>query len=99
MGQRISTTLGAPCWGEELVPARFGPETGQEGLTEAQGTAGKYRGRAKRSPIGLYTLPESGFFDVPPHGAGSVTRADVNYIFSSYFSYHLMYWGKRFPAR
>ena len=26
-------------------------------------------------------LARSGFFDVTPHGAGSVTRADVNYIF------------------
>ena len=66
---------------------------------EAQGNSGDVPGTSNKANNRFATPCSKWIFHVSPHGAGSVTRADVNNIFSSYFSHNLMTYGKRFPAR
>ena len=66
----------------------FKTESGQKlgrKAWEVQGNSGEVPG-ASQTAAGRFVSPcPKWIFHVSPHGPGSVTRADVNYIFSSYF--------------
>ena len=66
--------------------AGSGQERGRKAW-EVQGNSGEVPGTSQPEADRFVSPCPKWIFHVSPHGPGSVTRADVNYIFSSYFSH------------
>ena len=60
--------------------AGSGQERGRKAW-EVQGNSGEVPGTSQAVADRFVHLARSEFFDVSPHGAGSVTRADLNNMF------------------